>query len=73
MIFLFQHLTPKSVLDKKRKGKCTSGLFLPNKPSFCQLTCMHSKSLEAGRIVRDLLQKYKPKAGPVKEEKKGKR
>ena len=52
----------KKRFGPKRKRKCSSGLLLPSEPSFCHLTCMHGKSLEAGRTVRDLLQKYKPKA-----------
>lgn len=69
--FQFGQLIPKGVLDKKRKLKCVSGMLLTSKPSFCHLTCVQYERLEAGKAIRNLFQKYKPKAEPVSNKKKG--
>lgn len=51
--------------------KGISVLLLNNKPSFCHLACVQYETLEAGKAMRDLFQKYEPKAEPARSKKKG--
>lgn len=51
--------------------KGISSLLLNNKPSFCHLTSAQYETLEAGKAIRKLFQKYEPKAELAKNKKKG--
>lgn len=56
----------KKCFGQKRKIKCIGELPLSSKSSFCHLTCVLY-----GRVVWNLFQKYKPKAGPGGMKRKG--
>lgn len=51
--------------------KGISGLLLNNKASFCHLTSAQYETLEAGKAIRNLFQKYEPKPEPARNKKKG--
>ena len=67
LTFQFWHLLPKVFWTKEKNEMCQWAAFYPASHHF-HLTCV-----QYGRMVWNLFLKYKPKAGPVRNENKGDR